>query len=221
MALRIRTPLWASSALFMACMHADVQLDSRLLNGAAAHRTLLHPHTEFEERYELPPGSLTEEATLDSADEGQLCFAVMLRSFSVVDLRTTEISLSADGDMLPVSARVVAERPSTRTYQGLVYKRKKTGERLECVGGHRDDGACREYGTVAAYSDRAETGEIAIHESRGRVCFPGQTATPAKQLALRVRISLDDGERASRYAAMPGGASRKQVFRWGITPTKS
>lgn len=183
----------------MSCAAADLH---RAAQGS--ERTVAH--ARYEQRLRLPAGSLTEKASLDAIEAGRpLCFSVLLRSFSDVDLRSAEISLRADGRAVDASAQIDARAPVTTTYSGIVFRKHQVGTKTQCIGGHRDDGSCPAFGSVPTYANRPERGDVTIHESHGQVCFPDERAKSAQELALEVRIHL-----AER------GAFRTQSFRFSL-----
>lgn len=188
MSLRASSLLLLGSSVLMSCAQPDLR---RAAQGS--QRTVAH--ARYEQRLQLPAGSLTEKASLDAIEADRpLCFSVLLRSFSDVDLRNAEVSLRADDRAVAASGRVTAGEPITTTYSGIVFRKHQVGTKTQCIGGHRDDGSCPEYGSVPTYAKRRERGDVTIHESHGQVCFPDEQAKSAQALALEVRIRLaEDG----------------------------
>jgi hypothetical protein len=151
----------------------------------------------------------------------QVCFGVSLHELDPIDLRSVEAELSAPKVDATDDAKVWAEQPTFKQYDGLVPEQRETGTETVCSS--RDsDGVCQGWQTRPTYATVYVHGPVKVYETRGRLCFPNHgLATPAtEQVSLKLVMRREGGAAVrvgyGLYGGF-GGGSKKVVFRWGLS----
>lgn len=200
------------------CAHeSDVEIRNPLAAHAVDANRIVKPHDYAENARGLPPGSMADEATLLSMASDQVCFGVTLHELDPIDLRSVEAELSAPKQDGTDDAKVWADQPTLKEYQGLVPEQRETG--TETVCSNRDsDGVCQSWQTRPTYATVYVHGPVNVYESRGRLCFPNRgLATPAtEQVSLQLVVRRQGGGNFMTMGWAGGGGAKKVVFRWGL-----
>ncbi|MFI5289406.1 MAG: hypothetical protein ACHQ17_07145 [Polyangia bacterium] len=222
--MKTRMLLWTilSCALVSGCAHeSDIEIRNPLAVHAIDANQIVKPHDYAENARGLPPGSMADQAQLVSMAPAQVCFGVSLHELDPIDLRSVEAELSAPKVDATDDAKVWAEQPTFKQYDGLVPEQRETGTETVCSS--RDsDGVCQGWQTRPTYATVYVHGPVKVYETRGRLCFPNHgLATPAtEQVSLKLVMRREGGAAVrvgyGLYGGF-GGGSKKVVFRWGLS----
>lgn len=217
MNLRMLSFVLAASAALAGCAHEpDVEIQNPLASHAVQQNQITKPHAYAEQTRGLPPGSMTDQASLLSLDPAQICFGVSLHELDPIDLRTVEARMISP-KLDPIDqAEVAADPPSYQTYDGLVPERRETGSETVCSS--RDsDGVCQSWQTRPTYSTVYVRGPVNVYQTRGRVCFQnhGFATSATEQIGLELRLRRQ-GATFATVGMWGGGATKKVLFVWGF-----
>jgi hypothetical protein len=196
------------------CTHrADLTMRNPLAAHAIDANRIVKEHATAEKSRGLPAGSMADEAVLVEADPKQLCFDVTLHELDPLDLTHAKIALSASNAETSKHAKINAESPTEKTYDGLVPVRRVTGSETTCTN-RTTSGACQNWETRPTYAESYVPGPVRVYEARGKVCFDNHVANEAtEQLSLELRL---DRPGARMVTLFGGGGAKKVVFRWGF-----
>lgn len=222
--MKTRMLLWVvvAAAGLGGCAHeSDVEIRNPLTAHAVDANRIVKPHDYAENARGLPPGSMADEATLVSMASDQICFGVTLHELDPIDLRTVEAELSAPKVDAVDDAKVWAEAPVSREYEGLVPEQHQTGSETVCSS--RDsDGVCQAWQTRPTYATVYVRGPVNVYQSRGRICFANRGIANAATEQVSLKLVLRrEGQGTFTPGTMTfgwgGGGAKKVVFRWGLS----
>lgn len=204
--------IFGSGALVGCAHRSDLTMRNPLAAHAVDSNRIVKEDATTERTRGLPASSMANQAVLVAADPRQLCFDVTLHELEPLDLARAKMSLSAPDAETSKQAKLDAEAPSEKTYDGLVAVRRITGSETTCAG--RSSDGCRTWETHPTYSESYVPGPVRVFEARGRVCFDNRVANETtEQLSLELRFPRK-GPPTTLFGG--GGGGKKVVFRWGF-----
>ncbi len=127
----------------------------------------------------LPPGTLSDEASLVSYQPSGACFDVTLRNEGdeapMASLSSYEVTAEADDHPLGAPA-VTATASTSAQYQGQVPHQEQTGTQTTCAVTDSNTGVCQRWDTQPVYATVMVPGVITVVTGGGQVCFPNTGA---------------------------------------------
>jgi hypothetical protein len=192
------------------CVTPDIMIQNPLTAQAVAPNRIVKPHGYIENQLALPPGVMSDEATLLSVDPQRICVGVRLHELQAIDLSQVALKLETP-KLAPIeSGEVFPEQPTQTLYEGLVPQRRQVGMQRVCtayIGGY-----CVAWGFRPIYARFYVRGQVPVFETRGRLCFPnGGLATAATEwLSLELRLPKSEG----------WGGTKRVRFVWGFVGSK-
>lgn len=193
------------------CATPDVSVKNPLVaGGTVAPATIKKPHSWAESHNGLPPGSMTDEATLDNLDDKQVCVTVLLHELAAIDLNAARITFKSNNGQ-NVAPTVAAEPPVFQTYQGLVPHQTQTGTREECS--YRNGRSVCE--TRPIYSTTMIPGPVNVYATKGRLCAANDKLVNKETQKVSVVLDLPTSAPGGGFMGL-GGGSKDIAFHWGF-----
>jgi hypothetical protein len=201
-------PALAAVAATVGCAGPDMTMRNPIIAGVLDQNHIVKPHGYAESQSGLPPGSMNDEAVIDTLDKNQICVNVSLHELAALDLTQGEIKIESDTGSL-LQPQLNAEAPTSQTFQGLVPHTEQTGTRLVC-NYQNGQSVCE---TQPVYSTTMIPGPVDVFNTRGRLCAPNQNiVTPqTKKMSLKITTPI-----AKRSAWGFGHANKSVTFRWAF-----
>ena len=200
--------LLTCAAAATGCAGPDLVMANPVTSGSVPQNHVIKKHGYAENQNGLPPGSMSDEAIIEQADNSQLCTKVVLKELSAIDLTAAEIKVtSSNGKVLQPT--LTAEPPTSHSYEGLVPHREQTGTHTTCKG-EGDSVVCN---TEPVYTTTMIRGQVDVFESRGRLCAAnkGLLTNETKDLSLKISTPT-----ARPGAWGVGHGSKSVTFRWAF-----
>lgn len=195
----------------LGCATPEVTVKNPLASGGAlAPSRIAKPHSWAESSSGLPPGSMTDEAVLDTLDAQQLCVTVTLHELAAIDLNAAKLNfeLSPGPTVIPT---IAAEPPVVQNYNGLMAVRTQTGSREECT--YRNGQSICD--TRPIYSTTMVPGPVQVFATRGRLCVANNKLVTAETRKVTLNVSLPTFTPGGGFMGM-GGGSKDIDFTWGF-----
>lgn len=185
------------AGMLLGCGHGDAVLRNPLARHPMVTTTIARAHRARERTHGLPSGALTHWVSLGELNAASVCFDVVLRSLSPLDLRQVRATLEVP-DQAPLDQAQLWPQPPTHVERrGLVLSTVEHGFSSECAT-HDHAGICLTYATRPLYRTVARPGAVLVHEARGRMCYPNASTITASTRELRLEVGLP-GEPAEPY----------------------
>lgn len=160
-------------------------------------------YASTERNHRIPPGSLSDAASLVQLDQNTACFDVTLHaresdnggSQTWTDYGTWGVSLLVNEFEL-VQPSIQMQQPTQQAYQGRVRQEVVVGERTVCVdrrGRERTNvtqtNPCRRWETRPITDTQWVPGVVRITTGQGRICFQnqGQITAQTTQITLKMQ----------------------------------
>jgi hypothetical protein len=197
------------AALTAGCMHRAVvaAIPHPMTTGQLDATMIQHEYPSVESGRGLPPGALSDSASITRMDAEAICFDVHLRQ---IDEGNGEIWTVLDNWSIGVLSDDVAIGDGTaqtddqvaQVYQGLNPVEVQTGQQRVCTQTNAQ-GRCTRSQTQPITETQMLPGPVTVVTGGGTICFPNQgRVTPATQrLRLQMRIR-----------------SRTRDFEWQLVP---
>lgn len=165
------------------------------LDGRSA--TIARPDRAGEREHGLAAGTLTHWVSLSRLDGTTVCFDVVLRSLEPLELRSVRAVLEVPGQTPIEQAELWPQEPTQREVPGLLVEREERGFYTECA---KQDhaGICLAYETRPSYRAVKRAGLVAVHEARGRMCYPNASHITSGTPELRLSVE-PAGEATEQY----------------------
>jgi len=161
-------------------------------------------YARSESLYALPPGSLTDEASLQSFEPRGACFAVTLRNFGEEAASSTlagySIRLTGPNDLeIETPAYVQPTETTVAQFQGQVPEQHQTGTTTQCVDNDPNTGACRRWDTQPVYDTVWVPGVVQVVTGGGTVCFANNGQLTPRTQGLSLDLRMRDVSASNKY----------------------
>jgi hypothetical protein len=224
-----RTP-WISTLLvvlssaclvgIMGCIPVDVTIRQPLVAGALDRNSVVKEHGYAERSRGLPPGAMSDSASMTRVTEQDICFDVTMHELDPIDMNTVRAKLDVSGQVPREQAQLWPEQPVQRSYPGLVPERVQTGYESYCAS-RAYNGVCIAWATRPMYGIVMRPGTVNVYETRARMCFPnGGFVSPRTEAVVlelvvpRPAQSFETTYNGWGWAWGPG--DKRTRFAWGF-----
>ena len=200
--------LAAAAVALAGCAGPDMTMRNPILAGALDQNHIVKAHGYAESQNGLPPGSMSDEAVIDTLDKSQVCVNVSMHELAALDMTQAEVKLKTDtGELL--QPQLNAEPPSQQTYQGLVPHTERTGTRVVCNTNSYGQTTCE---SQPVYSTTMIPGPVDVFNTKGRLCAPNQNLVNGQTKEMALKITTPTAARG----AWGGQAKKNVTFRWAF-----
>lgn len=203
----------------LGCVPVDINIRHPLVAGAIDANSVVKEHRYVENTRGLPPGALSDTASLTRVGGQDICFDVTMRELDPIDMTSVHAKLDVMGQVARDQAQLWPEQPVARPYSGLVPERVQTGYESYCAA-RAYNGVCVAWATRPMYGVVMRPGTVNVYETRARMCFPngGFVARTTEAVVLELTLARPAKSFETAYNGYWGwGAGDKRTrFAWGF-----
>jgi len=205
----VTTALTACTLVATGCAGPDLIIPNPVVSGTVAPNRIVKQHGYAESGAGLPPGSMSDEAVLDTLTPQEACVSVSLHELSTIDLQTASVRFGSDSGASMLPAMTITP-PTSQTYRGLVPHTEQTGTRMVCNSDANGQVVCVSQPIITTVMI---PGPVEVWNTKGRLCAPnaGVITPTSKELDLEIVTPT-----AARGYMGFGHGSKKTVFRWAF-----
>ena len=197
--------LGLASTLLGGCFrHAEVitTIANPFVAGGVMPNEVQHLYASTEQQRQLPPGSMTDLATLTQMDAAAACFSVQLRALDEgggqtwTDLRNWEVSLLVDNVEM-VDPAIELHPPEHNQYNGVSLHDVVVGQRQVCLDGNgverapqtvTQENPCGRWETRNITESRWMPAVLTVTTASANVCFQNQGHLTASTAAVTLKM---------------------------------
>lgn len=207
-------------ALASGCASYDAVVRNPLVtNGAVDPNQIERRHGYAERARGLPPGSMSDLATLTRVGK-DICFEAVLHELDPIDMRSVRAKLEVPGKPVLDQAELWPTPPVTHDLPGLVPNNVVIGQQTFCSA--RDYvGNCMAWASQPMYTTVMQPGTVQVFETHARMCFANNGYVTATTTGMKLELTLPRPARSFQgsYVGigwMWGPGDKHTAFRWGL-----
>ena len=196
-----------------ACTHeVEMSIRNPISARAIDQNKIVKADDDSSDRNGLRPGTIRNEAVLTVANAKRVCFNVLMRSLSPLNLSRVEAKLVVPKQPSVETPQISNEEATSEDLPGKIPETRESGSETYCA--YRDsNNNCTSWRTRPTYVTVWVPGTITVHQHRGSVCFPNKgiltSATPQISLELSVPVQ-------GRTGMFGTTESKEEDFTWGF-----
>ena len=159
------------------------------LQGPLQQNQITKQHGFAEHSHGLPPGALSDSASITEMTTTRTCFGAQLNELDPIDLSTAQSLLKiSDGGELEFPQMWI-DPPRSVTHQGVVPETYYAGTQTYCSYYGRY--GCLAWATRPRYLTRMVPGPVTVHTSSGQMCFPttGRITPKTRYVTLQLKVA--------------------------------